>query len=116
LENPLLKDKIAQWNKEFSRLRSILILVDELSMKFAATRAELNTISAKRDALNAERNALSVERNALLHEKAQTTQALMEKEESMQKLKTELLAMYQSRSWRWTEPLRRLFNLLKQPK
>lgn len=109
LEKSALKNKIARWGDEFSRMKTAFIFADQLGKKLTTTIAERNW-------LNAERNALLVERNGLLHEKAQITQALMEKEEAAQKLKAELLAIYQSRFWRWTEPLRRLFSLLKRPK
>ena len=95
LENSLLKNKIAQWDQEFSRMRSALVFADTLSTRLAVTTAE---------------------RNALLRERAQISQALAEKERAAQKLRAELLAIYQSRLWRWTKPLRRLFNLFQRPK
>ena len=102
LENSPVKDKIAQWDKEFSRMRSALIMADKLGTKLAATTAE--------------RNALNAERNMLLHEKAQMTQAFMAKEQAVQKLRVEIQAVHQSRLWRWTQPLRRLFSLFQPPK
>lgn len=39
-----------------------------------------------------------------------------EEEQAVQKLTAEVLAVYQSQSWRWTKPLRRLFNLFQQMK
>ena len=102
LADPWLKTRVEEWHREFSRMRSVLVLADTLSMKLALTTAE-------RDALNAERNKL-------LHEKAEIQQNLRAKEEAMQKLKTELQAIHQSRAWRWTRPLRRLFSLFQPPK
>lgn len=102
LESPLLKDKIAQWDNEFSRMRSALVLADSLGTK-------LVTITTERDALLAERNRL-------LRERTEVRQDVLVKEQAIQKMKTELLAIQQSRTWRWTEPLRRLFNLFRQPK
>jgi hypothetical protein len=102
LENPVLKDKVAQWNNEFSRMRSALVFADSLGTK-------LVTITAERDALLAERNRL-------LRERTEVRQDVLLKEQAMQKMKTELLAIQQSRMWRWTEPLRRLFSLFRQPK
>ena len=99
-KNSFLKHKIAQWDHEFSRLRSVLVLADSLGTKLAAATAE-------RDALNAARNNL-------LRERAQVMQEMLAKERAMQSLKTELLAIRQSRLWRWTKPLRRLFSLFQQ--
>ncbi len=99
-KNSFLKHKIAQWDHEFSRLRSALVLADSLGTKLAAATAE-------RDALNAARNNL-------LRERAQVMQEMLAKERAMQTLKTELLAIRQSRLWRWTKPLRRLFSLFQQ--
>ncbi len=101
-KNSFLKHKIAQWNHEFSRLRSALVLADSLGTKLAATTAE--------------RDALNVARNNSLREKAQVMQEMLVKEQAMQNLKTELLAIRQSRLWRWTKPLRRLFSLFQQPR
>jgi O-antigen biosynthesis protein len=102
LENPLLKDKIAQWYREFSRMRSALVLADSLGTKLA-------TITAERDALIAERNRL-------LRERTEARQDVLAKEQAMQNLKTELLAIQQSRMWRWTQPLRRFLSLFRQTK
>jgi hypothetical protein len=101
-KNSFLKDKIARWDHEFFRLRSALVLADSLSTKLAATTAE-------RDALNAARNNL-------LRERAQVMQEMRAKEQTMQNLKTELLAIRQSRLWRLTKPLRRLFSLFQRPR
>lgn len=109
LASPTLRKKIAQWEVEFSRMRSVLVFADKLGIRLSATMAERNR-------LNAERNALSVELNAWLDEKAQITRALSEKEGTVQKLKAELFAIYQSRFWRWTQPLRSFFSLFKQTK
>jgi hypothetical protein len=96
LENSLLKHKVAQWDNEFSGMRPALKLADSLGTKLAAATAE-------RDALNAARNKL-------LREGAEVRQEIMAKEQAMHKLKTELLVMQQSRLWRWTRPLSRLFS------
>jgi hypothetical protein len=64
----------------------------------------------------AERNAFNTERKALFQEKAQFARAFVVKEQAVQKLQAELLAIYQSRLWRWTQPLRKLFRLFQQPK
>jgi len=109
LNTAIRKDTLAQWEREFSRMRSALVFADKLGTQLAET-------AAQRNALRAERNALSIEQNAWQREKAQLTQALMEKERVAQNLKIQLLTVYQSRSWRWTEPFRRLFSLFRQPK
>jgi O-antigen biosynthesis protein len=50
-------------------------------------------------------------------ENEQTMQLVVaEKEKAVRKLTDEILAIYQSKSWRWTEPLRRLFTLFQQMK
>ena len=100
LEDSLLKIKIAQWNREFSRLRSTLVWADALGIKLAATTAE--------------REALNAERNKLLRERAEIKQDILVKEQAIQRLKTELLAIHQSRMWRWSQPLRRLLGLLRR--
>ena len=95
-EDSSLPDKIGQWSQEFSHLRSALEFADKLGLKISALRAE--------------RKALNAERKALLREKAELTRAFMVKEQTLQKLQAELRAIYQSRWWRWTEPLRKLFR------
>jgi hypothetical protein len=107
LETSFQRDKLEQWEKEFSRMRPALVFADKLGTQLAEA-------TAQRNALRAERNALSAERNDWLREKAQLTQALKEKERAAENLKSELLIMYQSRSWRWTEPFRKLLSLFKQ--
>ena len=102
LENPQLKNKVSQWNSEFSRMRSALVFADTLSITLAATTAE-------RDALNSERNKL-------LRERAELKKDFLAKEQAIQRLKTELLAIYQSRMWRWSQPLRRWFGMFRKPK
>ena len=99
LQEVTLKNKTGQWNKEFIRMRSMLVLADKLGSR-------ITTISA-------ERNALSSERDALLAENARVLQALREKEQVAQKLTNETLAIYRSRSWRWTAPLRRLLTFFR---
>jgi hypothetical protein len=102
LEDPTLRNKIVQWHREFSRMRSALVLADALGTKLAGTTAE-------RDALNAAWNKL-------LRERAEIKQDILAKEQARQKLQTELLAIHQSRMWRWTKPLRRLLSLFRQPR
>jgi hypothetical protein len=109
LEDSGLKDKIVQWGKEFSRMRPALVFADSLGLKVAAMTTESNR-------LNVERNTLSAERNALLGEKAQLIQALGEKEQIVQQLSAEVRSIYQSRSWRWTQPMRNLSRLFEQLK
>jgi O-antigen biosynthesis protein len=101
-EDSTLKNKIAHWDREFSRLRPTLAFIDKLGLKISAAVAE--------------RNAWKAERKALLQEKAQITQAFMAKDQAVQKLRAELLAIYQSRWWMWTKPLRKIFSLFQRPK
>lgn len=96
LENPLLRHNVAQWDNAFSGMRSALKLADSLGTKLAA--------------ITAERNALNADRNKLLRERADVRQDILAKEQTIQKLKTELLVMQQSRLWRWTRPLSKLFS------
>lgn len=107
LEDLSLSNKIVQWGKEFSHMRPALMIVDRLSLRIAAMAAELNRS-------NAEKTALSVERDALLVERAQLMQALKEKERFVQQLNGEVRTIYQSRSWRWTQPMRELFKLFRR--
>ena len=95
LDDTVLKNKIAQWSRELSRLRSTLVFVDKLGSRITETTAE--------------RDALLIERTQVMH-------TLTEKEQAVQKLTAEVLEIYQSRWWRWTKPLRRLFILFQQPK
>lgn len=95
LESSLPKDKIKEWEKEFSRTRSALVFVDKLGLRIAA---------------------ISSERNSLLQERAQMKQSLARKEQAIQKLNTELSAVYHSRLWRWAKPFRKLFHLFQQDK
>ena len=90
-------------------MSSTLAFVDKLGLKISAMTAE-------RKALNAERKALHAERRVLLQEKAELTQAFMVKEQAVQKLQAELLAIYQSRWWRWSQTLRKLFSWLQPPR
>lgn len=93
-EESILHDRIQQWRQEFSRMRSTLIFVDKLGLKISAMRAD---------------------RKALLQEKKEITRALRAKEHTVQKLQAELLAIYQSRWWRWSRPLRKLFSWFQPP-
>jgi O-antigen biosynthesis protein len=97
LEDPALKKKILQWDREFARLRSTLMFIDKLGLRISAA--------------DAERNVWKTERKALLQEKAQLTQAFTVKEQAMEKLRAELLVIYQSRLWHWTKPVRKLLDL-----
>ena len=88
-EESILHDRIEQWSREFSRMRSTLVFADKLGLKISAMMAD---------------------RKALLQEKKELTQALRAKERALKKLQAELLAIYQSRWWRWSQPLRKLFS------
>jgi hypothetical protein len=101
-EHPSLKPKVEEWDREFSRIRSVLVFADTLGIKLAFTTAE-------RDALNAERKKL-------LHERAEIQQNLQTTEQTVQRLKIELQDIHQSRAWRWTKPLRKLLSLFQPPK
>ena len=52
----------------------------------------------------------------MLRERADIRQDILAKEQAIQNLKTELMAIQQSRLWRWTKTLRRLFSLFQQPR
>jgi len=95
LDHSAVKDRMEGWNQEFSRMRSTLRFVDNLGSRLTATAAE---------------------RDTLLIEKTQLRQALQAQEQRVQQLTTQILGIYQSRSWRWTEPLRKLSNLFRQTK
>ena len=100
-EESVLDDKIKQWDQEFSRMRSTLVFVDKLGIKISAIAGA--------------RNALKAERKALLQEKEEMTQAFIVKEQAVQKLQAELLAIHQSRWWRWSQALRKLFRRFQPP-
>ena len=97
LEVPALNNKILQWHTEFARLRPTLMFIDKLGLRISAA--------------DAERNVWKTERKALLQEKAQLTQAFLSKEQALEKLRAELLVIYQSRLWHWTKPIRKLLDL-----
>lgn len=101
-EDSALRDKTAHWSREFSRLKSTLAFVDKLEQKVSA--------------LTAERNALKAERKALVEKKAQFTRAFMAKEQTVQKLRAELLAIYRSRSWRLAKSLTEFFARFRRPR
>jgi O-antigen biosynthesis protein len=98
LEVPALNNKILQWDTEFARLRPTLMFIDKLGLRISAA--------------DAERNVWKTERKALLQEKAQLTQAFLSKEQALEKLRAELLVIYQSRLWHWTKPIRKLLDLV----
>lgn len=102
LEDPALKNKITKWDTEFARLSPTLAFIDKLGLR--------NT------AADAERNVWKAERKSLLQEKAQLTQALMVKEQALEKLRAELFTIYQSRLWRWTKPIRTFLDRFHRPK
>jgi hypothetical protein len=93
-EESTLHDKIEQWSQEFARMRAALVFADKLGLRMSAMRAD---------------------RKALLQEKKNLTRALRAKEHTVQKLQAELLAIYQSRWWRWSQPLRKLFSRFQPP-
>ena len=101
-DDPTLRDKTAQWNREFSRMSSTLRFVDQLGLRISALRAE--------------RNAWKADRKELVQEKEDMTRAFMAKDQAVQKVRAELLSIYRSRWWRWTQPLRKLFGLFQRPK
>jgi hypothetical protein len=101
-EDSALTDKIEQWRNEFSRMRVTLVFIDKLVLRVSAT--------------NAERKALKAERKILLHEKAQNQQALMAKEQALQKLRDELLTIHQSWLWRRTMSLKRVLSFFQKRK
>ncbi len=101
IEESTLQDRMAQWDREFSRMRSTLAFIDLLDSR-------LSTIPA-------ERNALRSERRVLLRENAQMQRALTAKEQALKRLRAELQAIYRSRSWRLTKPLREIFGWFRRP-
>jgi hypothetical protein len=95
LETSPLQKKIREWNTEYLRMKASLIFADRLTSKLGAVNAE---------------------RNALLHERVELKRAVAAKEQTLRKKETELLAIQQSRLWRWTQALRTFFDVLRPRK
>lgn len=95
--------------------------VYEEALNIATDRAQLDdeTIRKKLILWN---NEFSRQRSALLLLDKLTvkielmSQAMAEKEQFAQALSNQIRGIYQSRSWRWTEPLRKLFSILPHSK
>jgi hypothetical protein len=100
-EKTALHDSIQQWSQEYSRMRSTLVFADRLESKISA--------------LTAERRALLQEKKELRQALTANKRVLMAKESKVQKLGAELLSIYQSRWWRWSQPLRTLLSRFRRP-
>jgi hypothetical protein len=63
-----------------------------------------------------EKTQLEQEKTQLVLEKMQLEQVVTEKDTKVLALSTQILEIYRSRSWRWTEPLRKFFGMIHRIK
>lgn len=137
LNDEIFSNKVMLWNNEFSRQRSALVLADKLTRKIdsmhqAIAEKELFAREITRQMAEKEQVVQNLTRH--MTEKEQFAQELArqtaEKEQVVQELSrqmteeetfakalsNQLRKIYRSRSWRWTEPLRRLFDFFSHSK
>jgi hypothetical protein len=98
----------------------VLVLNDQklnlFELAIMAQKAERRALQSVKSQLEQEKVQFEQEKAQLVQEKTQLVQVVSEKEDKVLTLSEQILEIYQSRSWRWTEPLRKLFSILHRMK
>jgi hypothetical protein len=77
---------------------------------------EKTQLEQEKTQLVQEKTQLEQEKTQLVQEKVQLDQAVAEKNNKVLALSKQIFDIYQSRSWRWTEPIRKFFGMFRRMK